>query len=103
MATSSGKEHLSIVICGHASCGKSTTMGHFLYQLGSQQIQLGSEQIQIGIDALELERLMALADGLGKPSFVFAYYFGGCLHLILDLVIWAMGISNVRGSVLYRG
>ena len=26
----------------------------------------------------------------------FAWYFGGCLHLMLDLVIWAMAISNVR-------
>ena len=33
MATD-GKEHLSIVICGHVDSGKSTTTGRLLFELG---------------------------------------------------------------------
>ena len=60
MATS-GKEHLSIVICGHVDSGKSTTTGHLLFALG-------------GIPERELEKLKAEADRLGKSSFAFAFY-----------------------------
>jgi translation elongation factor EF-1alpha len=31
---SEGKEHLSIVICGHVDSGKSTTTGRLLFELG---------------------------------------------------------------------
>jgi len=60
MATD-GKEHLSIVICGHVDSGKSTTTGHLLFELG-------------GIPERELEKLRAEADRLGKSSFAFAFY-----------------------------
>jgi len=60
MATE-GKEHLSIVICGHVDSGKSTTTGHLLFELG-------------GIPERELEKLKAEADRLGKSSFAFAFY-----------------------------
>jgi len=56
-----GKEHLSIVICGHVDSGKSTTTGHLLFELG-------------GIGERELEKLKAEADRLGKSSFGFAFY-----------------------------
>ena len=56
-----GKEHLSIVICGHVDSGKSTTTGHLLFELG-------------GIGERELEKLKAEADRLGKSSFAFAFY-----------------------------
>jgi elongation factor 1-alpha len=58
---SSGKEHLSIVICGHVDSGKSTTTGRLLFELG-------------GIPERELEKLKAEADRLGKSSFAFAFY-----------------------------
>ena len=60
MATD-GKEHLSIVICGHVDSGKSTTTGRLLFELG-------------GIPERELEKLRAEADALGKSSFAFAFY-----------------------------
>ena len=41
---SEGKEHLSIVICGHVDSGKSTTTGRLLFELG-------------GIPERELEKL----------------------------------------------
>merc|ERR1712194_30951 len=58
---SEGKEHLSIVICGHVDSGKSTTTGHLLFELG-------------GIQERELEKLKAEADRLGKSSFAFAFF-----------------------------
>jgi len=60
MATD-GKEHLSLVICGHVDSGKSTTTGRLLFELG-------------GIPEREMEKLKAEADRLGKSSFAFAFY-----------------------------
>merc|ERR1711990_465067 len=60
MATE-GKEHLSIVICGHVDSGKSTTTGRLIFELG-------------GIPEREVEKLRAEADALGKSSFAFAFY-----------------------------
>ena len=60
MATD-GKEHLSIVICGHVDSGKSTTTGRLIFELG-------------GIPEREIEKLRAEADALGKSSFAFAFY-----------------------------
>jgi len=56
-----GKEHLSIVICGHVDAGKSSTTGRVLFELG-------------GIPERELEKLKAEAEALGKQSFAFAFY-----------------------------
>eukprot|EP00197_Chlamydomonas_leiostraca_P002754 CAMPEP_0202856942 /NCGR_PEP_ID=MMETSP1391-20130828/48_1 /ASSEMBLY_ACC=CAM_ASM_000867 /TAXON_ID=1034604 /ORGANISM="Chlamydomonas leiostraca, Strain SAG 11-49" /LENGTH=415 /DNA_ID=CAMNT_0049535665 /DNA_START=79 /DNA_END=1323 /DNA_ORIENTATION=- len=60
MATD-GKEHLSLVICGHVDSGKSTTTGRLLFELG-------------GIPERELEKLKEEAGRLGKSSFAFAFY-----------------------------
>lgn len=57
----SGKEHLSIVICGHVDSGKSTTTGRLIFELG-------------GIPERELEKLKSEAEALGKQSFAFAFY-----------------------------
>jgi elongation factor 1-alpha len=51
-----GKEHMSVVICGHVDSGKSTTTGHLLYQLG-------------GINERDMAKLKAEATTLGKDSF----------------------------------
>eukprot|EP00300_Choanocystis_sp_HF-7_P036273 c52115_g1_i1.p1 GENE.c52115_g1_i1~~c52115_g1_i1.p1 ORF type:complete len:480 (+),score=125.60 c52115_g1_i1:44-1441(+) len=56
-----GKQHLSIVICGHVDSGKSTTTGHLLFELG-------------GISQREMDKLRAEADQLGKSSFAFAFF-----------------------------
>eukprot|EP00612_Vaucheria_litorea_P004585 CAMPEP_0171462174 /NCGR_PEP_ID=MMETSP0945-20130129/6319_1 /TAXON_ID=109269 /ORGANISM="Vaucheria litorea, Strain CCMP2940" /LENGTH=463 /DNA_ID=CAMNT_0011988651 /DNA_START=24 /DNA_END=1415 /DNA_ORIENTATION=- len=60
MATD-GKDHLSIVICGHVDSGKSTTTGRLLFELG-------------GIPEREMEKLKAEAAQLNKSSFAFAFY-----------------------------
>jgi len=56
-----GKQHVSIVICGHVDAGKSTTTGRLIFELG-------------GISAREVEKLKAEAEKLGKSSFAFAFY-----------------------------
>jgi len=58
---SEGKEHMSVVICGHVDSGKSTTTGRLLYELD-------------GIPEREYEKLKAEATALGKGSFAFAFY-----------------------------
>lgn len=56
-----GKQHMSIVICGHVDSGKSTTTGRLLFELG-------------GIPEREMEKLKDEAAALGKSSFAFAFY-----------------------------
>jgi len=60
-AATQGKEHVSIVICGHVDSGKSTTTGRLIFELG-------------GIPEREVEKLKAEAERLGKSSFYFAFY-----------------------------
>jgi len=60
MATD-GKEHLSIVICGHVDSGKSTTTGRLLFELG-------------GIEERTMTKLKEEAERLGQGSFAFAFY-----------------------------
>jgi len=57
----SGKQHVSIVVCGHVDAGKSTTTGRLIFELG-------------GIDERSMEKLRAEAKILGKESFAFAFY-----------------------------
>jgi elongation factor 1-alpha len=56
-----GKQHVSIVICGHVDAGKSTTTGRLIFELG-------------GISEREMGKLREEADRLGKGSFAFAFY-----------------------------
>jgi elongation factor 1-alpha len=56
-----GKEHVSIVICGHVDAGKSTTTGRLIFELG-------------GISEREMQKLKDEANKLGKGSFAFAFY-----------------------------
>lgn len=58
---SQGKQHVSIVVCGHVDAGKSTTTGRLIFELG-------------GIPEREMEKLRKEADALGKSSFAFAFY-----------------------------
>ncbi|KAI9295291.1 elongation factor alpha-like protein [Neoconidiobolus thromboides FSU 785] len=61
MSATDGKQHLSIVICGHVDSGKSTTTGRLLFELG-------------GIPEREMEKLKQEAERLGKSSFAFAFF-----------------------------
>lgn len=57
----SNKVHLSIAICGTVDAGKSTTVGHLLYKLGS-------------LDERQKKKLQEEADAHGKSSFAFAFF-----------------------------
>jgi hypothetical protein len=48
-----GKQHISIVVCGHVDAGKSTTTGRLIFELG-------------GIPEREMVKLREEADRLGK-------------------------------------
>ena len=48
-----GKQHVSIVVCGHVDAGKSTTTGRLIFELG-------------GIPEREMQKLKDEADKLGK-------------------------------------
>jgi elongation factor 1-alpha len=61
MSSNEGKQHLSLVVCGHVDAGKSTSTGHLIFKLG-------------GISEREMEKLQAEADAVGKSSFAFAFY-----------------------------
>jgi elongation factor 1-alpha len=61
MASSSEKQHVSVVVCGHVDAGKSSFTGRLLYDLG-------------GIPEREMVKLREEADVLGKSSFAFAFY-----------------------------
>eukprot|EP00927_Polykrikos_kofoidii_P068478 TRINITY_DN63841_c0_g1_i1.p1 TRINITY_DN63841_c0_g1~~TRINITY_DN63841_c0_g1_i1.p1 ORF type:complete len:496 (+),score=108.18 TRINITY_DN63841_c0_g1_i1:57-1490(+) len=61
MPAKEGKQHLSIVICGHVDSGKSTTTGHLIFELG-------------GLPERDMDKLRAEAERLGKGSFAFAFF-----------------------------
>jgi elongation factor 1-alpha len=56
-----GKQHVSVVICGHVDAGKSTTTGRLIFELGD-------------IDQRAMDKLRAEAEAQGKGSFAFAFY-----------------------------
>ncbi len=56
-----GKEHLSLVICGHVDVGKIIMRHRLVFELG-------------GIDEREMQKLRKEADALGKSSFLFSFY-----------------------------
>jgi elongation factor 1-alpha len=55
------KAHVSVVVAGHVDSGKSTTVGHLLFDLG-------------GIPEREMQKLREEAKILGKDSFAFAFF-----------------------------
>ena len=61
MASSSAKQHMSVVISGHVDSGKSSLTGHLLFQLG-------------GISPRDMEKMKKEAEDMGKSSFHFAFF-----------------------------
>lgn len=59
--SSSGKQHVSVVIAGHVDSGKSTTTGRLIFELG-------------GLSSREMEKLTNEAKLLKDESFKYAYY-----------------------------
>jgi elongation factor 1-alpha len=61
MTDNKDKQHVSVVVAGHVDSGKSTTVGHLLFQLG-------------GISEREMQKLREEAKAMNKDSFAFAFY-----------------------------
>lgn len=61
VTTSVVKEHISICVSGHVDQGKSTLVGHLMFNLG-------------GVSERELDKLKKEAKTYGKDSFEFAFY-----------------------------
>jgi elongation factor 1-alpha len=55
------KQHMSVVVAGHVDSGKSTTVGHLLFQLGN-------------ISQRDLDKMKEEAKAMGKDSFSFAFF-----------------------------
>jgi len=77
---SEGKEHLSIVICGHVDSGKSTTTGHLIYKCG-------------GIDKRVIEKFEKEAAEMGKGSFKYAWVLDKLKAerergITIDIALW---------------
>jgi elongation factor 1-alpha len=74
------KPHLSLVVIGHVDCGKSTTTGHLIYQLG-------------GIDKRTIEKFEKEAAELGKRSFKYAWVLDNLKAerergITIDIALW---------------
>ena len=54
------KEHLSVVVIGHADAGKSTTCGHLIYKCG-------------GVDQKTIDKYEREATEIGKASYKYAW------------------------------
>jgi elongation factor 1-alpha len=61
MTDAKAKEHVSLVVAGHVDSGKSTTVGHIIFDNG-------------GIDARTMEKLKEEAKAMGKDSFCYAFF-----------------------------
>lgn len=57
----SSKQHVSVVFAGHVDAGKSSCVGHLLFELG-------------GISDREMEKMKQEAEAMGKGSFCFAFF-----------------------------
>jgi elongation factor 1-alpha len=75
-----GKQHVSIVICGHVDAGKSTTTGHLIYKCG-------------GIDKRTIEKYEKEAAEMGKSSFKYAWVLDNLKAerergITIDIALW---------------
>jgi elongation factor 1-alpha len=77
-----GKQHVSIVICGHVDAGKSTTTGRLIFELG-------------GIPEREMVKLREEAERLGKGSFAFALYVSCAIRVSLYTATWTVKRRSV--------
>jgi elongation factor 1-alpha len=74
------KTHINLVVIGHVDCGKSTTTGHLIYQLG-------------GIDKRSIEKFEKEASELGKGSFKYAWVLDKLKAerergITIDIALW---------------
>ena len=86
------KTHISLVVIGHVDCGKSTTTGHLIYQLG-------------GIDKRTIEKFEKEAAELGKGSFKYAWVLDNLKAerergITIDIALWKFESPQYQFTVI---
>jgi elongation factor 1-alpha len=86
------KEHISLVVIGHVDCGKSTTTGHLIYELG-------------GIDKRTIEKYEKEAAELGKGSFKYAWVLDNLKAerergITIDIALWKFETPKYMFTVI---
>ena len=80
MASKDGKNHISLVVIGHADAGKSTTTGHLIYKCG-------------GIDKKTIDKYERESTELGKSSYKYAWVLDSLKSerergITIDITLW---------------
>jgi elongation factor 1-alpha len=86
------KTHINLVVIGHVDCGKSTTTGHLIYQLG-------------GIDKRSIEKFEKEASELGKGSFKYAWVLDRLKAerergITIDIALWKFETPTFQFTVI---
>jgi elongation factor 1-alpha len=86
------KTHINLVVIGHVDCGKSTTTGHLIYQLG-------------GIDKRSIEKFEKEASELGKGSFKYAWVLDKLKAerergITIDIALWKFETPAFQFTVI---
>lgn len=86
------KQHISLVVIGHVDCGKSTTTGHLIYQLG-------------GIDKRSIQKYEKEAAELGKGSFKYAWVLDKLKAerergITIDISLWKFETKQYQYTVI---
>jgi elongation factor 1-alpha len=86
------KTHINLVVIGHVDCGKSTTTGHLIYQLG-------------GIDKRSIEKFEKEASELGKGSFKYAWVLDKLKAerergITIDIALWKFETPTFQFTVI---
>ena len=80
MASKDNKNHISLVVIGHADAGKSTTTGHLIYKCG-------------GIDKKTIDKYERESTELGKSSYKYAWVLDSLKSerergITIDITLW---------------
>jgi len=86
------KTHIALVVIGHVDCGKSTTTGHLIYQLG-------------GIDKRTIQKYEKEAAEVGKGSFKYAWVLDKLKAerergITIDIALWKFETKNFEVTVI---
>merc|ERR1712113_714193 len=86
------KNHINIVVIGHADAGKSTSTGHLIYKCG-------------GIDKRAIEKFEKEAAEMGKGSFKYAWVLDKLKAerergITIDIALWKFETNNYEVTII---
>jgi len=92
ICTTSGKEHISIVVIGHVDAGKSTSTGHLIYKCG-------------GISPRQIEEFDKQTKETGKGSFKYAWVMDKLKAerergITIDIALWKFETERYEVTVI---